>query len=182
MNWKTGLVLLCAAAILIQLPVSKLFSDEAAEAPAAEVAVQWGTDYQEALAAAKAANRRVLVDFTGSDWCHWCKVMEAEVLTKPEFLAYAGANLVLLKVDFPRARLPEPLASQNDALARKYNVRGFPCFVVLDPLGAQIDRHSGAMRGGPSAFISFLERTGNALSPSVAEPAFEAPDEGEKTK
>ena len=33
---------------------------------------EWQTDYAKALATAKAQNKQVLLDFTGSDWCGPC--------------------------------------------------------------------------------------------------------------
>ena len=44
------------------------------------VHADWGTDYKAALAQAKAENKQVLLDFTGSDWCGYCKLLDKEVL------------------------------------------------------------------------------------------------------
>ena len=54
---------------------------------------QWQTDYEQALATAKSTNKRVLLDFTGSDWCGPCIQMEKTVFTKAAFLNYAKQNL-----------------------------------------------------------------------------------------
>ena len=37
------------------------------------------TDYKAALAKAKAENKDVLIDFSGSDWCRWCVKLDKEV-------------------------------------------------------------------------------------------------------
>src|SRR6478609_8211905 len=44
----------------------------------------------------------VLLNFTGSDWCGYCKHMQAEIFSKPQFQDYAAKNLVLVELDFPR--------------------------------------------------------------------------------
>src|SRR5438552_7159697 len=79
-------------------------------------AAEWLTDLPAAQAAAKAENKIVLLDFTGSDWCGWCIRLRNEVFSKPEFDAYANDNLVLVEVDFPRQK------SQSAALKQANRV------------------------------------------------------------
>jgi protein disulfide-isomerase len=84
--------------------------------------------------------------------------LQAEVFSQPEFAEYAKDNLVLLRVDFPRSqRLPAEVRQQNQALAGKYGINGFPTIVVLNgdgkPVGAL-----GYVPGGPNAFISQLKK------------------------
>jgi thiol-disulfide isomerase/thioredoxin len=61
----------------------------------------WLTDLPKAEAQAKAENKIVLLDFTGSDWCGWCIKFKKEVLDTPEFQGYADKNVVLVKLDYP---------------------------------------------------------------------------------
>ena len=49
----------------------------------------WLTDLPKAEAQAKAENKIVLLDFTGSDWCGWCIKFKKEVLDTAEFQEYA---------------------------------------------------------------------------------------------
>src|SRR5712671_809845 len=67
-------------------------------------AAGWDDDYAKALAQAKAEKKLLLMDFTGSDWCGWCIKLDKEVFSKPEFKEYAKKSLVLVEVDFPRAK------------------------------------------------------------------------------
>lgn len=118
----------------------------------------WLTDYAQAQAAAKASHKLLLLDFTGSDWCGWCRRLEAEVFSQPQFEEYAQKNLVLMKVDFPRAKpLSDEVRKQNMDLARKYQVRGFPTIVVLNGEGQTVGL-LGYTPGGPGAFISELKK------------------------
>ena len=41
--------------------------------------VTWHEDYSDALKMAKEQDKKVLVDFTGSDWCGWCIKLENEI-------------------------------------------------------------------------------------------------------
>jgi len=118
----------------------------------------WITDAQQALAKAKAEQKLVLLNFTGSDWCPWCIRLEREVFSKPEFTAYAKTNLVLVLVDFPRGKqLGKDQQQANKALAEKYGIDGLPTIVVLDSTGKQLGR-LGYKPGGPARFIAELEK------------------------
>ncbi len=118
----------------------------------------WLTHYDSALAKAKAENKIVLMDFSGSDWCGWCKKLDQEIFSTSEFADYADKNLVLLKVDFPKkARLSAEQEEHNLALAQKYNIEGFPTVILLDTSENRIGT-LGYMEGGPKAFIAELER------------------------
>ena len=118
----------------------------------------WLTDYKQAQEEAKTSKKLVLMNFTGSDWCGWCIRLDREVFTKPEFQEYAKNKLVLLEVDFPRMKKLSPdEKTQNEQLARKYRVQGFPTIVVLDGEGRMVGE-LGYTPGGPSAFIAELEK------------------------
>jgi thioredoxin-related protein len=119
--------------------------------------VTWLTDYDQAVSKAKAEKHPILVDFTGSDWCPVCAQMEKDVLSLPQFEAYAKKNLVLLRLDFPVGRpLPQKLQDQNNALQARYGVEGFPTFLVIDPTGKVLQHYVGYLPGGPAAFIAMV--------------------------
>jgi hypothetical protein len=119
----------------------------------------WGSDFGAALEDARARNCHVLILYTGSDWCTWCKRMEAEVYSQPEFARYSRDKLVLLKLDYPR-RTPqaEELKNQNAQLLSRYNVSGFPTALLVDAKGAVISRFDGYQEGGPGHFVGMLQR------------------------
>jgi protein disulfide-isomerase len=128
------------------------------EAPAAGGEAVWRTDYPGALQQAKAENKLVLLDFTGSDWCGWCKKFEQDVLSTPKFAAYAGRKLQLVRLDFPHhTPQPDALRRANAALSNQFKVDGFPTFVLLNGDGKELGRQDGYMEGGPDAFIAELE-------------------------
>ncbi len=117
----------------------------------------WGTDYTKALAAVKGTNKHVLINFTGSDWCIWCKRLSKEVFTQQPFIDYAKENLVLLTMDFPqKIKQTEEMKKQNDALAKQYNIEGFPTLVILDKNGKEINRAS-YQEGGAEKYVEYLK-------------------------
>ncbi len=118
----------------------------------------WQTNLAKAQAEAKASHKLLLLDFTGSDWCIWCKKLHAEVFDQPAFQKYANDHLVLVTVDFPRAKaLAEETRKQNEELAGKYGVQGFPTIVVLNGEGQQVGE-LGYQPGGADAFVKELEK------------------------
>lgn len=153
-----NLRLLLAAAALLAISCSKSSTAEETTKASASAKTGWLTSFTEAQQEAKSQNKLLLMDFTGSDWCGWCIVLEKEVFSKPEFKEYASKNLVLLELDFPRRKeLPTATMEQNQRLAVQYGIQGFPTIVVLDGTGKALAK-LGYMRGGPTAFIAELEK------------------------
>lgn len=115
---------------------------------------RWHTDAAAALAAAHAEGKLVLMDFTGSDWCPPCKILEAEVFSGDAFARLAADNFVLLKLDFPqRTKLSVELQEQNNALAERYEINAFPTALVADAEGTELGRSEGYMPGKPDAWL-----------------------------
>lgn len=126
--------------------------------PSAGKAATWTTDYAAAVMSAKQQDRAVFVFFTGSDWCGWCMKLDREILTTSEFQAFADANLILVKLDFPHNKtLPADEAARNKELATQFGVTGFPTVFVLDRNGQNAGR-LGYMEGGPAAFIPAMRQ------------------------
>ena len=117
----------------------------------------WLTDYDAAAKKAAAEKKVMVLDFTGSDWCGWCIRLDKEVFSQPEFVAYAKKNLVLVKLDFPRDK-PQTAAvkKQNEKLAAKYKIKGYPTILVLDDQGVQLGT-LGYQKGGAKSWIASLE-------------------------
>jgi thioredoxin-related protein len=117
----------------------------------------WQTDFEAAKAKAKAEKKLLLVDFTGSDWCGWCKKLVAEVFGKEEFKKEAPAKFVLVELDFPtpKKKQSDEVKKQNKELQKRYKVRGFPTILVMDADGKVIAQ-TGYRPGGPNAYMKHL--------------------------
>jgi thioredoxin-related protein len=150
-------LLVTGACIFLFLPACSRSRPKAA--PPAGAQFEWRTDYKVAQEEAKASNKFLLLDFTGSDWCGWCKKLDAEILSQSQFKDYARENLVLLEVDFPRAKPQSPeLRKQNEELAQQYQIIGFPTIVVLNADGQKLWQYDGYFPDGAAAFIAELEK------------------------
>lgn len=118
----------------------------------------WTDDLEKAKAQAKAENKKILLDFTGSDWCGWCKKLDKEVFSQQAWKDYAAKNLVLVEVDFPRSfQLPEATKKQNEALAKKFKIQGYPTIIITSASGNK-KGELGYVEGGPEAFIKELKK------------------------
>lgn len=120
----------------------------------------------EAFAAARARDERVLLDFSAV-WCPPCNLLAAEVLHGPTAAEdLAGLQLAVLDVDHP----------SSWTLKDRYQVGGYPTVVVTDAEGTEIDRLVGYP--GRDAFLAFLARTRTAAPDDLdADPATLAPDD-----
>jgi len=118
--------------------------------------LKWTGNLEDAMKIAKAENKTVLVNFTGSDWCQWCKRLSGEVFTQKEFAQFAKEKLVLVKVDFPRTIEQSPaLVNYNRNLAQKYGVQGFPTIVLLDKNGSVLT-YTGYREGGAQSYVEHI--------------------------
>lgn len=134
-------------------PVS---SDTPALATSGDV---WTSDYEAGLARAKAENKPVLLDFTGSDWCPPCIKMHEEVLGTAGFDTWATGKLVPVFLDFPRHKEIDPaIKDRNRKLSDQYAIKGFPTYIVLGPDGKELARQVGYLPGGLEAFKKFVDK------------------------
>lgn len=93
----------------------------------------WHVYLEEAYAESKDSGKPILVNFTGSDWCGWCKKLTRDVFVHDEFKTWADDNVVLLELDFPkRKKLPADISKQNRELQQAFQVRGYPTIWVFD--------------------------------------------------
>ena len=120
-------------------------------------AAEWGTNYEEALNKARIEGKAVLAEFTGSDWCYYCKRLRQEVLDSPDFAAWAEENFVLLEIDLPQhTDIGIELLTQNQMLRSKYQIDGYPTLLVLDASGRPLGGLFGYV-GAPKAVQAELE-------------------------
>jgi len=119
--------------------------------------INWTTDLRKAIETAKAENKAVLVNFTGSDWCHWCFKLSGEVFSQDEFKEYAYENLILVKVDFPRS-IPQTIETKayNQSLAQKFGVRGFPTIIIINSQGKPVAK-TGYQAGGVVNYVNHIK-------------------------
>ncbi len=115
---------------------------------------------EEILKTAEADKKPVVLEFTGSDWCPPCKMMEKQVFSTKEFQDFSASDIVFVKLDFPRSKeQAAEVKARNEELVKKFNIEGFPTLVVLDSQGKELARQVGFLAGGPSAVIDWIQKS-----------------------
>jgi len=124
-------------------------------------AQDWRTDWDIAKVEAEQANKKLILVFSGSDWCIPCIKLEKEIWESLSFTQYAEQYYVLFRADFPKRKknkLPEKIQKLNDRLASEYNSKGyFPLVVVLDTKG-KVKGQLGYEKLTPEAYIALIEQ------------------------
>jgi len=135
------------------LPERPIAAPAAAGASPAEATGQpaeplpWKTDVFGAFEAARASDRRVLMDWT-AEWCDICKEMEKEAFPRPD-IREALAQFELLRVDVT------DIDAKEEKLAEKYKFLAPPTLIVADGDGVAIGKLEGYE--GPEALLAFLQ-------------------------
>ncbi len=134
-------------------------------AQVATVAVQgaevgkWTQDYDAAKALAAEKNLPLLINFTGSDWCGWCKLMDKNVFAKDEWKEWAKDKIVLAYINFPNNKklVPMHFVARNVKLQKEFGIRGYPTYVLLNSAGEKIGTLGASRDASPESFIKQVE-------------------------
>src|SRR3954465_11494012 len=94
--------------------------------------VRWREFGAEALAAAKAEDKPILLDI-GAVWCHWCHVMDRESYDDPEVATLINEKFIAVKVD--RDERPDIDARYQAAVSAISGQGGWPLTAFLTPDG-----------------------------------------------
>ena len=95
----------------------------------------WLTNYEQVVSKSIKEKKPVMVNFTGSDWCGWCKKLKRAVFDTEVFKAWAEKNVILLELDYPRRTFQsEKLKKQNAQLQQTFRqfVRGYPTVLIFE--------------------------------------------------
>lgn len=115
------------------------------------------TDMKAAVKQATDEGKDLMLLFTGSDWCPPCKKLEEEVFSQQEFLDGVSDKFVLVMLDFPKNKeLELELKTQNDSLAEKFGIEGYPTVIMVDQ-ALKPFAFSGYQEGGPENYIKLME-------------------------
>ncbi len=100
--------------------------------------LQWYT-FEKGLAEAKKANKKMLVDVY-TDWCGWCKKMDADTYSNSEVAAYLQEKYILVKLNAESSVRESYQGRQftEQELAGEFGVSGYPTTLFFAPDGSAI--------------------------------------------
>jgi YHS domain-containing protein len=108
-------------------------------------AIAWQTDLPRAEREARAQDRLLWVQFTGS-WCPNCVRLERETFADPRIIAHARDHFIPVKLQSER----------HLDLVDRFGVSGIPATIVLKPEGGVLAKNEGYVDA--AAFHAFLEK------------------------
>tara|TARA_Y100000589_G_scaffold18712_1_gene15538 strand:+ start:9580 stop:10080 length:501 start_codon:yes stop_codon:yes gene_type:complete len=94
----------------------------------------WLIQYEEVYQKSISENKPILANFTGSDWCGWCKKLKKAVFDTEIFKKWAKENVILFELDYPRRSAQDPeIKIQNEQLRQTFQqyVRGYPTVLIF---------------------------------------------------
>ena len=117
-------------------------------------------DFDAVLKAAKADGKKILLEFSGNDWCPPCQMLQKFVLKTKEFAKYAKEKLHVVVADFDRYGEPinKRFSSRYKELAELYGLRGFPTIIILSSDGKILDKIVGLQVRSPKELIARINQ------------------------
>jgi thioredoxin-related protein len=116
----------------------------------------WSTDLEKAFKDAKAQDKAVLVEFTGSDWCPPCIAMRKNVFSKKEFVEGASKKYILVELDFPNG--DKEVKEKNQPYAKKYKIEGFPTVILFNSEGKEFNRFFASEFPKTDLFLAHIDK------------------------
>lgn len=120
----------------------------------------WVEDFEQGISIAAAEGRTALVEFTGTDWCHFCILLKKNVFPTQEFADFVKEkNLVLIELDFPHAanKITPEQRAKNEQVGAHYNVQGYPTVLVMDGYKQPYGQVSGGSKNAKE-YIARLQK------------------------
>ncbi len=109
--------------------------------------------FKEVLAKAKKAKKPIFLDCYTS-WCGPCKWVAQNIFTDKVAGKFFNSNFINVKIDMEKGEGPE--------LGKKYDVKAYPTFLILDSDGVEISR----ILGGAKDTKEFIEKVEMGMDPS----------------
>ena len=124
----------------------------------------WKSNYEEALGEAQSRNQ-LLLAYLYTDWCSYCKKMDSETFRDSELIEEMSGSYVWLRLNAEK---------QEDGvrLQRKFGITGYPCTIIMDQSGAELDRIEGYVPVGRfKKAVESASKAHNVASSEVCDSA-----------
>lgn len=127
---------------LLPLLLISLVACRSDNSPSSET-IKWHS-YDEGIKLGESQKKKVLLSFY-ADWCTFCTKMEKETYSNPDIVKFLNNEFISIKVN----------KDKEEAIARKYFVRGLPMTWFMEPNGEKISSLPGFIP--PEMFMQVLK-------------------------
>lgn len=108
-------------------PTQEMYDESATSVAANLTRLTWQHDLKTSLHMAKNSQKLVLIDVY-TDWCGWCKRLDRDVYANARIAQFIDSQFVPMKMNAEDN-------GEGQAFAKKHEIRGYPCTIVLDSDG-----------------------------------------------
>ncbi|MBI2091562.1 MAG: thioredoxin family protein [Deltaproteobacteria bacterium] len=109
--------------------------------------LNWLMSWDEAASVATKESRQMIAEFS-TEWCPYCKFIDEKIFTDGE-VGDKLSKFVLLRLDGDKA--------SSQTYMDKFDVKGFPTFIIFDEKGAELKRFNDLNDKGD--LLAILENT-----------------------
>jgi len=101
--------------------------------PQKDTAINW-ISFEQAIKESQKSKRKVFIDVY-TDWCGWCKKMDASTFSNEKLAAYVNKNFYAVKLDAESMKTFEfrgKTMSERELAGQVFKVSAYPTTVYLD--------------------------------------------------
>jgi len=122
--------------------------------------------YPEARKAAIAAEKPLLLIFTGSDWSPLSITFEDEILSHSVYRQWEKKSVIALRIDLPRTGIDPETRRENRTLAKRFGVISYPAAIFLD---AEKETEIARLTHDPDGPAAWVKRANAILAGDLSQ-------------
>lgn len=97
---------------------------------------------------------KIVVLLTGTDWCPYCQDLDREVISKPEWKSFIGAEAIFASYEY--GAMSRPKSGVKGEMLKRFDIEGFPTMIVLNPEGEVLGEEAGYSEGGVDRYKEWI--------------------------
>jgi len=133
MKLKVILLSVCAALVLAGIVFSFTFDKSDTDTENAGEVINWVT-YEEATKLSQKKKKKIFIDVY-TDWCGWCKKMDATTMKDPRIVAYMNKKFYAVKLNAESKKnsaYKGTVVTEQELATRIFKANGYPTTLYLD--------------------------------------------------